>query len=285
MNSRTLSALAATALLSFAGCDESSTPTAPSEQPGANTERTAELPVEVATRFVVQGTNELDEHVVVDRLFLNVGAVLLDPVDGAAASFSSRDPLGLEFDLTGGDTDLFGPDLVLPYGGTYAVTVQIEPTEVDVVRSKQAQPGSSVEVGGVYFTDGDTPLVDGDEPSPLPWIPKDNDKPGDALQQRSEAADTVAFSYTATDIVRFRLDEIRLDDAGRHELTFVIHLDEWLEGDLIPALEQDEDRRHPLQQLDVDAAQNNDELERELDGDRVGLDALIGGIQAFSARQ
>lgn len=285
MNMRTLALLLSLVSALFMGCAESGDSSGSGEQANGDAQRTEAFPVEVMTRFVVEGTNDLDERLHVDRLFMNVGAVLLDPVDGAAASFSSREPLGLEFDLSEGVAEQYGPDLLLPYGGAYAVTVQIEPTEVDVIRSKEAQPGSSVEVGGVYFVESPEPAVDEDEPSPLPWTPKEADKPGESDAAHSLAADTVPFSYTATDVVRFRLDEIQLDDEGQHVLTFVIRLDEWLEGDLLPALEQQDAERHPLQQLDVDAAQGDDDFERQVDGERVGFDALIGGMEASSARE
>ena len=247
------------------------------EQANGDTQRTEAFPVEVMTRFVVEGTNDLDERLHVDRLFMNVGAVLLDPVDGAAASFSSREPSASSLiSPTATRSTSAGP--ALPYGRAYAVTA----IELRGRRhcSKEAQPGSSVEVGGVYFVE---------TPSPLSMKTNPRLCPGRRRRPTNPASRGSPFArsrhgplYTATDVVRFgSTRSSSTTKAARPDLRDSTR--RVAEG--TSCLEQQDAERHPLQQLDVDAAQGDDDFERQVDGERVGFDALIGRMEASRARE
>lgn len=256
----------------------------------ATTTTTSEQTVEVNTRFVVEGLDEIATRVQLDRLYVHVGALVLEPIAEDAVSFASREPFALEFDLERGETSIAGPTMTLPYGGEFAVVVQVEPTEVERSSGKTSSEAASVEAEGRWFYsdafDGVSPRSD--EPSPLPWREAEDKRNGDDapgrtfLQQRD-------FTYRAADVARLHLTEIRLDEAGEYELTLTLRVDGWLERDVLPVLaELETDVREP-REAEVPDFQTPDgdeeELDRVIDGNVVALDGLVGDIEATTARR
>jgi hypothetical protein len=274
--------------LGSTGCVEQGpvSPFYPDDPTGATATRTQDATVTVRTRFVVAGADRVDSEVALDRLYLHVGSLLLEPIEETpGVSFASREPFALDFDLANGQTVLAGPVMTLPYGGDFAVLVQVEPREVERDDAKEAAPSSSVEVDGRwYYTD----IVDGvaprsDEPSPLPWR-QGAEKSADGRAYTQE----LDFVYRAADVARIQLAEIEMNEAGDYDLTLTLRVDAWLERDVLPAL-ADLVVPHPDRPFDVpdfdDPAEEGEPLEPILDSDRVALEGLVGDIETSTARR
>ncbi len=236
--------------------------------------RTRSEGVVVTTRFVVDGIDELDHDVALERLYLHVGAVFLEPVAGsdAAVSFTNREPFALDFDVEAGEVELFGPEMVLPFGGDFAVSVQIEPGDVTFEDDKSLPGLTSLEASGHWYET--TVVADGldtDEPSPLPWTPK-------GLSPHRTIAEPIDFVYRSSEVTRMQVGEVRLADDGEYELTLTLRVDGWLRGDLLPAL-----RTHAADSRDrPDVANRFEGTEVDVDGalsdEDVGLDGLVGDM-------
>jgi hypothetical protein len=183
--------------------------------------------VELALRFELEDLGAIADTVAVERVELGVGAVFLEPIDGASsASFASREPFALVFDAAAGSLEVDGPSIVLPEGGTYAVSILVEPGatafEAD---DKDGQGRISVGVDGRLRSGS----VIADEPTPLPWRPKSIDRLAVEDQWRP-------FAFRSDDAMRIQLAEVTLDDAGHYELRVSIRLSGWLVENLLPAV-------------------------------------------------
>jgi hypothetical protein len=274
--------------LGSTGCVEQGpvSPFYPDDPSTSAAPRSEESAVTVRTRFVVAGADRVDSEVALDRLYLHVGSLLLEPIEETpGVSFASREPFALDFDLANGQTVLAGPVMTLPYGGNFAVLVQVDPREVARDDSKESAPSSSVEVDGRwYYAD----VVDGvaprsDEPSPLPWREGSQKSAGERTYIHE-----LDFVYRAADVARIQLAEIEMNEAGDYDLTLTLRLDAWLERDVLPALADlvVENPELPFAVPDFDdPAAGDTPLEPILDSDRVALEGLVGDIETSTARR
>ena len=224
----------------------------------------------VQTRFELAGAESVQERLELERLSLNIGAVILEPLDERAgqASFVNPLPFNLDFGVLDGDTSLLGPELVLPYGGRFAVSVLLEPASStgDYGDKREDDADSSVVAAGLWTPGSDAVA----EPSPLPWMPK-------ADEER------VPFVYRSDAVVRVALAEVTLDEDGVYELVMTLSIGDWLEGDVIPALEDQLHRRRArpdFSRLPVDG----EEVEEPLDTASTDIEGLASGMDVAANR-
>jgi hypothetical protein len=261
----TLVGLAALAAAPLAGCDDvTAAPEVTTEQPGETV--AVRQPVTVRTVFVADGL-AASSDVEVERFFLRVGTLALEPLDpDASTSFASVTPLLLTFSPSEGILELSGPTLQLSHGGRFALTLQAEPKEV--ASSSKASDSGSMEVSGSWAR---TILVSGPErePSPLPWRPKAS------LPFHTETVET-PFRYHSDEVARIQLGEVEFSGEGEFELRMTIDFSSWVRETVVPALR---DSAQPVIRavdgtVDDTSAEPVDSFDREGEG----LERLIGTI-------
>lgn len=281
MRTRHLAIAALVASAALAACAETPAPVAEDSQFGPHDVRDiaqAEHGVTVRTRFILTGVRQLrDERgaelMALDDLYVNVGALFLDPADQSSVAFSSREPFDLSFDVSAGQTDIHGPEFELPFAGDFFVSMQVEPGGVLVGDDKADDDGGSLVVRGRYF-DEIIDAVRADEPSPLPWDPKD-----------VRATDAVAFTYRSDAVARMQLGEVHLREKGTYELVLTVNVEDWLRDDVLPAV-----RAHRASITDDEGAAPARFEDDELDVDTVldeagsGVESLVGGIDIGTRR-
>jgi len=261
------------------GCDESA---GPLEPVAPETESTDVLEVAEAellrlrTHFAIDGYEAAADQVVLERLYLHVGAIFLESTDGGAdaVAFANRQPFELDFDVASGVTQIAGPDLLLPYGGSFHVSVQVEPSPSLISATKaDADSGASAVAEGLWFpsdmTARDTSPY-ADEPSPLPWRPKHGMDDADFAG--------IDFSYRSEGAIRIHLATISLDNEGDYELALNLHLEEWISHAVLPALVDslDERRRPDASSFADTLISFNEPVDTRDDGGLAGLLADIG---------
>lgn len=228
----------------------------------------------VQTRFEIVGWDDAASVLDVERLYLNVGAIFLEPVeDGAAASFANREPFALEFRPEDGVVSELGPEMILPHGGTFAVSVQLEPASAVDPDKDADDEAASVVVDGRWSPG--TPSNTSDErrfePSPLPCIPK-------------EADTRVPFTYSSDAVARFQVEEITLEGDGVYELVVTLRVGGWLDETVVPALENEISRQRRRGDLEQYAVNFFELIDAAADGDAVGIEGLFGGMGVTTRR-
>lgn len=248
------------------------------ELPGDRSVAVATQGVTVRTRFVLVGHDALGtDDAALDDLFVNLGAIFLDPSDDSSVAYSSRDPFALQFDVASGQTDVFGPELVLPTAGDFFVSVQVEPGDVLVSGDKGASGSDSVVARGRYLERSDVDLA-ADEPSPLPWQPKD-------MQTRRSIVHTVDFTYRSDAVARIQLGEVALRERGTYELVLTIDVTDWLREDVLPAVRDYHSAVAVARSADVRARLDDElDLDASVDDPGAGVHGLIGGIGVGARR-
>ncbi|MFT4704453.1 MAG: hypothetical protein ACI81R_002158 [Bradymonadia bacterium] len=282
-----VAAIALATLLFTPGCSDEPRETNAngSMTPEATGGRGAEQALTIRTHFVVEGLDAVGDRVGLERLYINVGALLLEPLDGTSSvTFSNREPFALEFDIASGEYQIAGPEMQLPYGGEFAVMVQIEPRDTELSGDKDASDYSSVEVDGhvLVMSEVDPGNPEGDEPCPVPWMP--GDKSNELCRSYVQE---VPFSYRIEEVARVHLAEIRLDDQGEYDLTLRMSVGAWLADDVLPAIE---DLTRQGRQTDGWAAIDlNDsegaDMAQSILGDGFGIERLVGDIEATTDRR
>lgn len=232
---------------------------------------TQEQTVTVSLRFHLEELELLDQ-VDVTTIYLNVGAVFLDPIDGMSeTAFASRQPFALVFDPASGVVALDGPEMAIPRGGRFAVGLLLEPGEtVGTGQAKQDGEHLSVGLDGRYRRGS---LI-ADEPSPLPWRPKSFDRIDLADDWRS-------FSFRSSDALRVQLAEVTLEDNGNYELEVTIRVNDWMRESVLPAIDA-------VVSAEPGSAQDGPERPAAIIdgtvGENVDLHGLLGDM-AVSARR
>ncbi|MFT6395924.1 MAG: hypothetical protein ACJAYU_000666 [Bradymonadia bacterium] len=238
---------------------------------------TAQQPVTVQTRFVLSGHDNVDSELMLDQLFVNVGSLVLDPADGDGIAFTSHDPFELNFDVASGSVDLMGPELQLPYGGDFFVSVQLEPSATEVGSNKAYEDDGSLVAYGHYYVE---PGMVADEPSPLPWEPK-------GVRRSYNVTQHVDFVYQSNSVARIQLGEVSLTDSGDYELLLNVRVGEWLEDDVFPRVLDEQERRDSRGDVPtrLEGTGDVDLDEAVLDEGGEGLEGLVGdmgvGARAF----
>lgn len=228
--------------------------------PGAQ----ASAPLVVQTQFVLGDVDGFDD-LELDEISVNIGAIFLDPVDGAVA-FSTRTPLHVHLDLAAGERTFAGPSLALPFGGDFGVSVQVEPPEITDGKALSAR--DSLVVSGRYLAIDEPDL---DEPSPLPWRPKN-------LQTSTSIERSVPFTYRSGAVARLAVGEVALDDAGSYVLTLRVDLEGWIRDELVPSLDAaSDDHSRPVVTARLPDDSGVAELQ-VLEDHGSGLEGLIGDI-------
>lgn len=265
--------LAVLALLpAFAACGDVpvSDTSGPTSSLHDDTPSKVEQGLVVQTRFELAGADTAAERLELERLSLNIGAVILEPLDDRAgqASFVNPLPFTLDFGVVDGDTSLLGPELVLPYGGRFAVSVLLEPASStgDYGDKSEADADSSVIAAGLWNPGSDAVA----EPSPLPWMPKADES-------------LVPFIYRSDAVVRVALAEVTLDEDGVYELVMTLRIGDWLEGDVIPALEDQLHRRRARPDFSRLPIEGED-VEEPLDTASTDIEGLASGMDVAANR-
>lgn len=275
-NARSMMPVALLAVAMATGCAEDVTAT-PSASTDVHTEAgdsKVEQGLTVQTRFEIVGWDDAADVLDVERMYLNVGAIFLEPVtDGSAASFANREPFALEFRPTEGGVSQLGPEMILPHGGTFAVSVQLEPTTTMDGDKDADDAASSVVVDGRWTPS--TPSSSSEErrfePSPLPCIPK-------------EADGRIPFSYASDAVARFQVEEITLEGDGVYELVVTLRVGAWLDETVVPALENEVTRQRRSGDLERFAANFFELVDSRAEGDTVGIEGLFGGMDVTTRR-
>lgn len=234
---------------------------------------TSEQPVRVSLRFHLEGVDDVDA-VALSDVFLNVGAVLLEPIDDTSGSaYASRQPFGLAFAPAHGVLDLDGPSLELPAGGAFAVSILIEPGERALYEPKDGDDAISVGLDGEFLTTTDPHA---DEPSPLPWRPKAFGLPLDSDRERWQA-----FSFRSDDAMRMQVADVRLEQGDEYVLHVSVRLGDWLRESVLPVLTASSDNAV----VDTPAADVDEDEITVVDGtlaEDVELDGLLGDIDIWA---
>ena len=238
---------------------------------GESTTETRTDLLEVRTRFVLEGIDDLDSAVI-DRLYVNVGAIFLDPIERAegGVSFANRLPFSLDFDVDSRTRTIDGPTMYLPFGGDFVVSLLLEPQQV-------GEGDLTVEVEGAYLEEADfvNNSFRSGEPMPLPWRTNSFHANTDrSLQQY------VDFRYRSNRSARIELDSIELSETGQYDMTLTVNLGDWIDQIVLPAVQQR--GSNPFQVvLDGEVLVENEFYEAEL-----GIESLIGDIGvSTSARE
>ena len=268
--------IAATAL--FAGCAEvPQTAGFTTSGDGTVSGSVSQNAVTVQTRFVLSGMDEVQSELMLDELFVNVGSLVLDPSDGDGIAFASREPFELQFDVARGEIDLRGPDLELPYGGDFFVSVQLEPGAVEVDANKDHEEEGSLVARGHYYVEAD---INADEPSPLPWEPK-------GMQRSRSLTQHVDFVYRSDSVARIQLGEVSLTESGDYELLLDVRVASWLEQDVFPRVLDERERRESVGDdvpTSLDGTDDVASVDSVLDEGGEGLEGLVGDM-GVGARQ
>lgn len=274
--SRKLGIALGTSLLAM-GCAEVPETVGHSPSESSTEDVTAVQAVTVQTRFVLSGHDNVESDLMLDELFVNVGSLVLDPADGESIAFASRDPFELSFNVANGDIDLLGPELQLPYGGDFFVSVQLEPSATEVSANKAADDDGSLVARGHYYFEAE---VVADEPSPLPWEPKGSRRSANLTQH-------VDFVYQSNSVARIQLGEVSLTDSGEYELLLNVRVGDWLEDDIFPRVLDERERRDSRGDVPtrLEGTDDVDLEEAVLDEGGEGLEGLVGdmgvGARAF----
>ena len=240
---------------------------------------TSEQGITVRTTFNVEGL-DAESAVEVDSLFLNVGAIFLEPIDEDRNSytFANREPFELDFALNDGVASLSGPEMQLPFGGDFAVAVQLEPAGGEGPEKDFVADRLSLSVEGSWTHIMHVGGLDASEPSPLPWR--------EAEETDAKALDdivlleSVPFAYQSDRAARIYLDDVSLADDGSYELVMTVRLGDWVYDTVIPALEQQVANPDlmTIELIDTEGVQ----LEAVLDEQGLGVEGLVGdmGVRA-----
>lgn len=237
--------------------------------------------VHVRTRFVIADIDAIPENVALSGLTLNVGAVFLEPIGSSQrdVTFANRTPVTLDFDIEHGRLALSGPSLYLPWGGDFAVSVQVEPADTLVDDRKDGHASSSVVATGVWTQRHTVTDVVADEPSPLPWRQKER------LQRPVEIVSPVDFAFRSDSVVRIQLAEVSLAENGDYELTLSLRLADWLRESVVPALEVEAERTiEPFAEFDSLRAISVD-VDNDVESEAYGIEALVGDIDVHASRR
>jgi hypothetical protein len=274
--------LAAVVPFALAACaGDLARPVTDGPQSGAGDVAATEHSVQVRTRFVVTDLDQLPEDIDLSRLTVNVGAIFLEPIGGSErnVSFANRTPVSLDFALADGDFSLPGPALELPWGGEFAVSVQVEPPNTELDDDKAASGTSSVAVAGMWTQHHVVTDLVSDEPSPLPWREKSR------LLDPIEIASAVEFEFRSQSVVRIQLAEVALADSGDYELTLSIRLADWVRESVMPALQVEADRRlDPVRAFDTVPMLDVD-VDNSVEADAYGIEGLVGDIDVHASRR
>ncbi|MBN1946246.1 MAG: hypothetical protein JW797_11255 [Bradymonadales bacterium] len=253
-----------------------------------------EQTVALQSVFVLAELDRLPPEVHLEDLYLGVGAIFFEPTDGSDAGFAyaNRDPFALHFQIDQGEIRAVAPTIILPEGGEFQISVQLEPQ-----RLLAQHPGSalysapeetdevSLVLTGTYEKPGrlpKDPLV-ATEPAPLPWRPQPNESRDLQSESKSAEPEEIPFIYVSDRSVRFVLGEVDLESGSAVELVMQVPFGLWVEENLSPALDRALDSGSPEERVSGDLNSEIDlDLSRWLEGpDDDGLDGLIGGIQVI----
>lgn len=259
------------------GCDASLDPpteTSPTHRHGDDLQ-SGEQGLVVRTAFQLDGAQGV-ETLDVERLYLSIGVVFLTPMgegSDSRALFASRQPFELDFDVAGGVDRHGGPTLVLPHGGTFAVSILLEPTPdyVDFGPKDDGAMASAVVSGLWWPLEDSNTRPDGADPSPLPWQPKQDD-PG------------LPFVYRSDAIVRILVAEVVLDDRGEYEMVLSLGVDDWLRQSVAPAIRDAAIERRRDGEIPVDGPDWTPVAPLE-STERLGLDGLLRDVSVHTSRR
>lgn len=220
-----------------------------------------ELSFDVAPVFAVTTGSYDRNDVRIERVFLGIGTILLEPVEDPDDAITYRERLPLSFDLTSGHAELGGGSFVVPRPGTYSVSIVIEPMKDPFALAGSGGSGeserNSMQIEGNIVrskTLGTSPRPSADEPEPLPWMPNDM-RNIDGTQLEPVIVDQIPFEFHTNRTAFIRLGELRLTPE-RNELYIHVELTNWLDEGLAPVLSRltESDSSLTLPRLAVDSS-------------------------------
>ena len=239
----------------------------------------------VNTMFVLEGLDSLPNNLSISSLYMNVGAVYLEPLteEDGGFSFANLDPFSLHFDLS--EDAIIGPEMVLPFGGDFVVSMQLEPSRDDARPTVEVE-GSITRLRGHEKSSEDQdpeadpmplPWREADpmplpwretDPMPLPWREADQTPLPRQEEAQSDNIEMIPFTYQSNQIVRITIDDVTLSEDGSYELLLAIRLNNWIDEIVIPAVQS---------QHDIDIPEENEEAVVVVE-EVAGLEGLIGDI-------
>jgi len=278
MSRRIITLLAFTGLL--AAC------AAVDDDAGARTgidSHTVQQPVILEFVFELEGLDELPDGLTLDELHMGVGGLFLEQLDtDSGIAYAHPRPFQLNFEIKAGSVVARAPNMTLPQGGDYQVSVQLEP---QILRSPEVSSGVVASVGdgeeaslsvsgtvneATYPLPGDDSE---DTPVPLPWYPDEAEESGDL--RRDIAARS--FTYISDRTVRFSVDQVELLGGTRNELTLRLDIGAWVAETIQPALAEFLGAEQPDQEGAESPLKDDIDLTEPV-GELDGMDALIGGM-------
>lgn len=222
-----------------------------------------------------------------DRLFLGVGSIYLEPLDSPGSPvISAADSLALTFEIDAdGQATILLPEVSVAHSGRYLVSIAIEPLPVptntewpSALLEGASKSGFSVLIQGLLMHDivGDTTDPRKDEPEPLPWrisVPKEQTSVVslDGLDQAT--VECIPFEYQSDRTGFIRLGEVKIG-TERNELHISIDLNHWLDAAIVPVIDKLDDTLTPPTDKPVDPNDQNptDLVDLNDYGDIRGLD-------------
>lgn len=228
-------ALACSALVALAvGCAE-----APQPEPVVD---------EQPTTFEVTTTIELDQSNLrdalrLDRVYLGIGSVLLEPLDDLDAPLvSNRQPTALRYELHGtwdGTADAAPLELERP--GRYLISLAVQPVDDDLWKEDAPSfesvmnESDSIRMDGHYFS---VTGPDVSSPEPVPWrtrtlsLSTSYDVPD--MFESGRVRD-YPFTYRSSRTGYIRVGEVYLG-AEQNHIQIRVNLEGWLDTALSPTL-------------------------------------------------
>jgi hypothetical protein len=186
-----------------------------------------------------------------DRLFIGVGNIFLEPIDAPGASLISAAnslPLTFTLDETGTAT-LRLPEVPIAHAGRYLVSIAVEPLLVpdladwpSPILESAPKDGFSIMIQGLLMHELSQPSSDGDtrkdEPEPLPWRLKGlpDILSSDLSPDPAPSVECIPFEYQSDRTGFMRLGEVKLS-AERSELIINIDLGYWIDAAVVPIIE------------------------------------------------
>ncbi len=235
----------------------------------------------VTPEFAISGVGELPDDVFIEDLFLGIGQIELEPLDGDRdIVYVSRDSVFLAFDVGSGQLSVVGEPMTLPHAGNFQISIPLQP--VNVLSGEWTDlSGTSMQINGLVAEfapiTGGPGLVSSGEPTPLPLREGGAERPVRWVQ----------WTYRSERSVMVRLDDVHFDDVAEQRLRITFDLSSWLDDAIAPitqtVIEQsvDGDADHDVER-ESDDAESRIDVSDDVDERGTGIEELTGSTEAVS---
>ncbi|RDV39290.1 hypothetical protein DV096_01570 [Bradymonadaceae bacterium TMQ3] len=223
----------------------------------------------VTPEFRLSGIGELPDELILEEVGLTITEIRLQPVNGAEVAYSTTRPIGLNFDLSQGETAIRGHAVEFPQTGRYLVSVRLEPLSSAEREELMAEEGAEIPMGSlelsglVKYGEDSMGKVGGEDedgnPLPLPF---------ERTRVWTIDESWTPFHYESQRAVFYALSNVELSP-GEQTLVFNFDLNQWAISALDPivsAVESIGSQGRPGEVIDISPS---------LDEDALGTEAMV----------